>query len=124
VGLILSGLFASDPALGYPVGTPTTPPSAPSRHGNLHGLAGVIVFASLPVTCFVLARRFAGNGELGWCLSSVVTGVLMPSFFLTAGMLAERIVSGRRADAPVGLFQRLSIATGWLWIALVATHFL
>lgn len=58
-GLVVAGLFTTDPALGYPPGVPM--PTPQTTHGTIHGLAGLVVFLSPPAACFVLARRFAGD---------------------------------------------------------------
>src|SRR5436190_635106 len=59
VGLIVAGPFVTDPSLGYPPGTHSSGPQ--TLHGTIHGVAGLIVFSSLSITSFVMARRFAGD---------------------------------------------------------------
>ncbi|MEO8551976.1 MAG: DUF998 domain-containing protein [Kofleriaceae bacterium] len=118
VALIVSGWFATDPALGYPPGTATTWPPVTSRHGNIHNLAGLFVFVSLPAACFVVA--YASHGA--WMIYSIVTGIVMPVCFVATGALAERTARGQASDPPVGIAQRLSIVSGWTWLALVALH--
>lgn len=56
VGLctIGAGLFATDPAFGYPPGAS----SASTLHGTLHTVLGTIMFVALLAACIVLARRF------------------------------------------------------------------
>jgi hypothetical protein len=57
VGLVLAGLFVTDPSLGYPPGT--LPGKAPQTvHGTIHSVAGAIVFFSVAAAAFVLARAF------------------------------------------------------------------
>jgi hypothetical membrane protein len=112
LGLIGAGLFSTDPLLGYPPGAPSTV----TVHGALHNLFSLFVFASLVADCFVLARRFRGNPAWrGWALYSVVTGILVVVFFIAADVAATP-----SPDAPAGLLQRVSIITGWGWMALVA----
>lgn len=113
LGLIGAGFFVMDPLLGYPPGAPSTR----TLHGTLHHLMGLVVFfISLPAATFVLARRFAGDPAWrGWFLYSIATGMLV-IVFLVAGILA----ASSNPNAPAGLFQRLSIITGWGWIVLLA----
>src|SRR5437763_6627194 len=62
LGLIVAGIFVTDPALGYPPGAPSRPPGLVTHatlHGRVHGLAGLVDFSSVAAACFVLARRLA-----------------------------------------------------------------
>lgn len=112
LGLIGAGIFVTDTVLGYPPDAST----AATLHGMLHDLVSLVVFAALPSACFVLARRFAGDPAWrGWATYSIVTGILVVVFFITAGAFAQP-----DPNAPAGFFQRISIITGWSWIALLA----
>ena len=74
LGLLVAGAFTTDPDGHYPPGLPIMH----SGHGVVHGFAGLVVFVSLPVACFVLARRFAdAPAWKGWALYSVSTGLLI-----------------------------------------------
>ncbi len=110
--LIGAGLFVTDPLLGYPPGALSTT----TLHRALHVLLSLIAFTSLIAACFVLARRFAGDPAWrGWAFYSIATGILVAVFFIAADAVASP-----DPNAPAGLFQRLSIITGWGWIALFA----
>src|SRR5713226_2478320 len=61
LGLIVAGLFVTDPNLGYPPGTGTHRSGPQTLHGTVHGVAGLIVFSAVAAASFVLARRFAGD---------------------------------------------------------------
>ncbi|WP_238011778.1 DUF998 domain-containing protein [Dactylosporangium sp. AC04546] len=70
-GLLVAGLFQTDPINGYPVGTADTV----TWHGTVHsmgpgvaGLAGLAAFV-------VFARRFARQGERGWLAWTIATPV-------------------------------------------------
>jgi hypothetical protein len=65
LGLVLTGVFTIDPGLGYP---PVAPQNGPINwHGQIHDLAGALLFGSLTAVSFVLARRFADDpGWRGW----------------------------------------------------------
>ena len=79
-------------------------------------LLSLVAFIALPAACFVLARRFAGDPAWsGWAFYSIATAILVIVFFIAAD-----VVASPNPNAPAGLFQRLSIITGWSWIALLA----
>lgn len=110
--LIGAGIFPTDPILDYPPGAPGTP----TLQGTIHVLLSLVAFTSLIAACFVLARRFAGDPAWrGWAFYSIATGILVLVFFIMADVVASPDL-----DAPAGLFQRLSIITGWSWIGLLA----
>jgi hypothetical protein len=115
VGLIGAGIFVTDKT-----GIPSNAPAPKKRDvaGAIHDLCSVIVFIPLFVVCFVFAHLFAASGSLGWHIYSVTTGILFGvGFILFARGFAR---NGKFA----GLLQRLTIAIGWIWLALVATHLL
>lgn len=120
VGLIGAGVFVTDPVSGYPPGTPDAL-TGYSTTGALHDLFSVPVFVCLPAACFVLARRFAGWGQRGWVVYSVVTGVVFSVGFVLAslafGQVPELVEIG-------GLLQRLTITVGWAWVTLLAVDLL
>jgi hypothetical protein len=105
-----SGIFVTDPGLGYPPGASTTP----TVHGAIHGLLGLLAFASLTAACFVLARRDAADpAGRGWAWYSVATGLLIAVLFVLTSVV---VVQG----GPAGLVQRMCIVVGWSWIAVLA----
>jgi len=114
LGLIVAGVFVTDPAAGYPPGSPGR---ASTVHGTIHLIASFLVFTSLPLACFVLARWFARSQKRGWAIYSLVSGFLM-----WAALAAFGAANGH--GGPAGVFERVAIGTGWLWIALVGVRFL
>jgi hypothetical protein len=116
IGLFGAGIFTTDPIYGYP-------PDAPlilaqySVHGQLHNLFSALLFVGLPAACFVFCRRFATLGERGWALYSILTGLAMLVTFVLAGM---GFAQNPSLVNFAGVFQRLSIAIGLIWIALLA----
>lgn len=120
LGLLIAGVFVTDPGGGYPPGTPVNA-TPQTWHGWVHGINGLLLFnVVLPAACFVLARRFAADPQnRRWATYSWMTGalILVISIIGTIGLpIAEN------AGFPVvdGLIQRILIIMGWAWIALTA----
>jgi hypothetical membrane protein len=114
VGLLIAGVFVTDPAPGYPPGS-FGPES--TVHGTIHLVASFLVFTALPVACFVLALWFARATKRGWAIYSVASGFLMWTALAAFG-------AANGHGGPAGVFERLAIGTGWLWIAVVALRLL
>jgi hypothetical protein len=121
IGLLGAGIFVTDPVSGYPPGTPDQLIEYSSVQAALHDLFSVPTFVGLPIACFVFARRFTLWGERGWAIYSAVTGVV----FLVGFVLAS--AGFAQAEGLVdfgGLFQRITITVGWLWLTLLAVDLL
>src|SRR5437879_4740554 len=104
VGLMVAGVFVTDPGLGYPPGTHTSCPQ--SFHGTMLGVNAIFTFGSLAIACFVLASRFAGDANWkGWALYSVVTGVLMVGSFIGSAVVSALDEGGVLPGSPTGLIQ-------------------
>ena len=117
LGLVIAGIFPTDPAQGYPPGTPPGPTSSYSWRGGIHLVGALFVFGGLPIAAFVFARRFRAIGDGAWAIYSLVTGVAMPAVFVAASAGAN----GSAGLAGVaGWLQRASIVIGFAWIALLA----
>jgi Protein of unknown function (DUF998) len=110
VGFIAAGVFAPDPSMGFPPGTPQGVSSAAqSWHAQLHGAAFDVSFLALIVACFVFARRFAAIRRGGWAAYCAATGVAAPILIVLAivnlstvgGLLF--LVTGAVADAWLSL---------------------
>jgi hypothetical protein len=113
LGLIAAGIFVQDAAFGYPPGAPAGIPEAHTIHGTLHNVASLVVFGSLPAACFVFFRRFLTSQNRGWAAYSLLTGLAVPAFIVASSVALF-------SDGPAGLFQRLSVTAGWLWVGLLA----
>ncbi len=119
LGLILAGVFVTDPGFGYPVGEPV--PREPTFHDIVHQLASLVVFIVLGVAPVVdaLATR---RREPVWSAYSALTGVA------TLALFAATVYAARAGDAttPLGIIQRLSIVVGFAWLSVLfaraATH--
>ncbi len=117
ISLVFSGIFVMDPMQEYPPGAPAgTFSEGVSWQHDAHDAFGIVVFASLPIACFVLARGFGKSSRRGWALYSILTGLVMFVLFFIFGTMWEN-------DSPFGGFiQRIMLMTGFVWITLVATH--
>ena len=115
IGLIGAALFEPDPLSGYPLGTP---PAAlyPSLHRVLHDLFSTPVFTALPAACVVLARRFAKSRMIGWAIYSALSAAMMSIFFV---MSSIAFAQGSPLTPVGGLLQRLTLAVGFVWMALL-----
>lgn len=117
LSLIVAGIFADDPSLGYPPGAP----AVYTLHGLVHAIDGLVIFGSLTAACLVLARRFAGDSDWkGWAPYSLFTGVLVAGFFIACSVVVALDQSGLLSPAPGGLLQRVSLFSGLGWITLLA----
>jgi len=115
--LIVAGVFATDPALGYPVGAPETH----TAHGMIHGLAGLAAFSLLPACALVMTRRFASNSTTRrWALYSALIAVVMIVTFIVSTTFSTLDATGAVPNAPTGFVQRVAIIAGWTWISMVA----
>jgi hypothetical protein len=116
VGLLGAGAFPTDPVGGYP-----TAAGPVTWHGQIHDLAfslpGFAALAAAMVTAvLVYARRGAGRLAVYSLLSAVAFVALFA--FATIGF------SGTEPwAATAGLWQRLCVSVGWLWLGcLAASH--
>jgi hypothetical protein len=117
VGLLGAGAFATDPVSGYPVGTPAQP-DPPSWHGLLHDLAFSLPgFFSLAAAMLVLGYAFARRRAYRWAGYSVLSGIaFLVLFFLASAGFGQ----DPRWMPTAGLWQRLAVSVGWLWLAMLA----
>jgi hypothetical membrane protein len=117
VGLVGAGAFVTDPVSGYPVGTPSQP-DPPSWHGLLHDLAFSLPgFFSLAAAMFALGYAFVRRRAYGWASYSVLSGIAFVVLFLLASAGFDQ---DARWMPTAGLWQRLAVGAGWLWLAMLA----
>jgi hypothetical membrane protein len=104
VGLLLAGIFTTDPMGGFPVGMST--PATPSVHGILHLATSGIGFVALAAAMVVMARRYASEQRRGRAVFSVVAAVALLGGFAT-------IASG----SPLGVIAlTVGILTAFAWM--------
>ncbi len=84
LGTIVAGFFHPDPALGFPPGAPAGMPSTMSARATVHQLATMLTFGCTIATCFVLARKFSGDGRRGWMAYCLASGIVAPILLVLA----------------------------------------
>lgn len=87
VGIILAGLFATDPAFGFPVGAPDGRPTTMSSQAAVHSIGFYTAFTALIATCFVMARRYSAQNDTTWVRLSIAVGIVTP-VLIALGMSA------------------------------------
>lgn len=120
LGLVIAGVFVTDPGRGYPPGAPLKG-DPQTIHGYVHGINGAVLFILvLPAACFVLARRFAADPQnRNWATYSWMTGALILLISVLSAV-ASPIAENGGFPVPNGLIQRVEIIIGWVWLALTA----
>jgi Protein of unknown function (DUF998) len=117
-GLIGAAIFPTDPVSGYPPGTPGALP-APSRAGTAHNLAATPVFFGLPAAALSCGWRSWRTGQRTFALYSTGTAITMVTTAMLAGAgfgQSPRLVNRG------GLFQRVSIVTGFGWLTVLSAR--
>lgn len=120
IGLFGAGVFTSDPVYGYPASAPLALAQF-TTHGHLHDVFSLLFFIGLPAACFVFCRRFGAMGQWGWVVYSILSGMGMLVAF---GLAGKGFTQTPSLVNVAGVFQRLSISIGLIWIALLAFHLL
>lgn len=108
VSFIIAGMFPTDPAHGYPVGSVNG--SDPTWHGIVHATAGGLGIVLAAVACLLFARLFVTEHRRGPAIASVIVALLMfvPDAY----------------PGPAGAGYSLALAVtgtlGFIWCSLVA----
>ena len=111
VGLVMAGIFLTDPMPGYPPGVTV---ARVTLHGALHQIGSLFAFGSLLIACFVAAHHLWHSTHWHrWALYSLASGLLMLAFL--AGFGVAMGVHG-----PAGLLERCAGSLGLAWIALTS----
>ncbi len=121
LGLLIAGVFVTDPGGGYPPGAPVNG-TPQTWHGWVHGINGLLLFnVVLPAACFVLARRFAADPQhRRWATYSWLTGALILVISLPISTIILPFAENAGLPVVDGLIQRVLISMGWVWLALTA----
>jgi hypothetical membrane protein len=115
VGLLGAGVFTTDPVGGYPTAaTPVT------WHGQLHDLAFSLPgFLALTLAMLVTAAAAARRHARWFALYSALSA----GAFVVLLTLSNIGFTGTDPwAATAGLWQRLCVTVGWLWLAVLAIN--
>jgi hypothetical protein len=125
LGLLIAGVFVTDPGWGYPPGAPMNG-SEQTWHGWVHGINALVLFyVVLPAACFVLAWRFAADPQnRRWATYSWMSGALILLISLPLDTFVVPIAEYAGFPVVDGLIQRVEIFIGWVWLALTALRLL
>ena len=117
VGLIVAGVFTTDPGAGFPPGAPAGAPEQISWHGILHEVGSGLAFLGMIVGCLVFARRFVAIRRPGWvgaCVAMAAAVLVLASWPDTDGVsvrlvIASAILFGFVAATAVRLMRGLPV---------------
>lgn len=125
VGLVGSGVFVTDPVTSFPPEVPGedasgdhgTTRTAPTREGRLHNLFAIPIFAGIPVAAAASALSAMRQRDYRWAWYSVGSILGMASSFVLFG---AAFGDGSPLAGKGGMFQRLSIASGFGWLSALS----
>ena len=119
IAFIGCAIFTSDFANGYPAGTPVVITN-PTFSGIMHQAWVSLLFFATPGGCFIIGNYFAYKRELKWLLYSSISGFM---FLIFAFFTAIGFYQPPGFEIYAGLFQRITLTIGFLWIAMVSLYF-
>lgn len=125
IGLIGSGIFVTDPVDGFPVGRDGRQSAEPASgagggstpEGRLHNLCAIPIFAGIPAAGLASAASAIRSGDHRWAGYSAGSSLVMIASFLLFG---SAFGEDSRLARHGGVFQRISIASGFGWLAALA----
>jgi hypothetical membrane protein len=112
LGLVVVGIFRTDPANGFPPGVPT--PTHPTFHGAIHAAGAGVVFLLLGAALLVFVRLLLARKERGWALYCLASAMLILLIFFISFTNA----------AWMARLLRLAVLIGWMAASLVAIKLL
>ena len=105
VGIILAGLFPSDPSMGFPPGAPEGIPEVMSQAAKIHGLGFMISFSALTLAFTAFGFMFWADSR-AVAIASFAMVVIIP-VVIGAGM-------SRMDWASLAFFGAGALSFGWL----------
>ncbi|NJJ40248.1 DUF998 domain-containing protein [Paenibacillus sp. 7028] len=121
LGLLIAALFPIDPGLNWPPGIP----ASRSVSGQIHDIGGTMVFGSLIAVCLALSSIFKESPDWKrWRIYSILSAVIVFASFVLCSVFVALDFSNVMPSAPSGLFERISMAAGCLWIVLLTLRLL
>lgn len=122
VGVLVAGLFATDPESGYPPGSPVPfPADRATFAGFAHDLSVQFGFPGFLIGCCLFVRLFLTRGERGWAAATAVTAVL---FAVTAELAFRGFGQTGGLGAYAGFFERAAAVTAYAWLTALAVKLL
>ncbi len=117
VGLLLAGIFPTQPLFGYPPGTPEGMATDVTPASIAHVLGAILFIFGLIAAALAFAVRSWRGGSRGWAVGSLAVAVLVFVSFGAAGGGP----SGQLMFPDVsGLLQRVALITGLGWVLALA----
>lgn len=110
--LVWAGVFAADPADGFPPGSQPGTVAGVSWHGMLHSVAPAVAGLALTVSCVVFAWRYARKGRMMWASYCAITAIV----YLALGLTAFAVSDYRLMLFGGGLL--------WLWPSAICVDLL
>lgn len=115
--MICTGVFVTDPQIGYPPGTPPgllPGVNAPSTwHGTLHFVGVFLMYGAAVAACLVFARSQRSRLLVGLAIA-------MPAVLVSGALVFQTLALTSPFFALLdGICGRLIIPLGWLWAVAV-----
>jgi Protein of unknown function (DUF998) len=126
-GLVGSGLFVTDPVAGFPPASDVrddpegAPSTGPTRAGKLHNLCAIPIFAGIPVAALTSATASVRRGDYAWATYSAGSAMVMTRAF---ARFAAAFGGAPRLAGGGGLWQRISVTTGFGWLSALSLRVL
>ncbi len=110
IGLVVAGVFVTDPGAGFPVGAPAGAPVM-SWHGAVHQVGFVLTQLAFIAAGIVLVVKFARDHRPGWagaCIGAMAAAILVAALG-DAETLAIRLVVSSTIE--LGLISAVALLT-------------
>ena len=117
LGLLLAGVFPTQPLFGYPPGTPEGMATDITPGSVLHVLGAFLFFFGLIVAAVAFAVRSWREASTGWALASAAAAVVI---FVCFGASGGGPSGELLLPDLTGLLQRLALLAGFGWVLAVA----
>jgi len=117
LGLLLAGVFPTQPLFGYPPGTPEGMARDITPGSVLHVLGAILFFFGLIAAAAAFAVRSWREGSTGWAVASAgVAVVIFVCFGASGGGPSGELLF----PDVTGLLQRIALLAGFGWVLAVA----
>ena len=117
VGLLLAGIFPTQPLFGYPPGTPEGMATEVTPASVMHLLGAFLFLFGLIAAALSFAVRSWRGGSQGWAVGSIaVAALVFVSFGASGGGPSGQLLF---PDVS-GLLQRVALISGMSWVLALA----